>query len=141
MPLLVICHVGQQVDLWAHAELLDVPVIILVGVDYTLLESQMELVELQPKEGGALRSHRAQGLELAHLNVRLLLLLPALPFANYSHRPGLEVGVLECHRFEFRLHWLLSLVAVEELCKSFNDAEGSPFCAWCLAIIAGLGEQ
>ena len=140
MPLLVIAYVWQQIDLWAHSELLDVPVIILIGVDYSLLESQMELIELQPKQGGALRSHRAQGLELAYLTGSLLLLLPATPLANYSHRPGLEVSVLERYRFELRFHWLLSLVAVKELCERLNDATSFPFCPWCLAIIAGLGK-
>lgn len=136
--MLVIGCIGLQIDLWAHGELLDVSVIILIRVDYSLLESQMELVELQPKEGCALCSHRAQGLELAYLARRLLLLLPSLPFANYRHRPGLEVGVLERHRFEFRLHWLLSLVAVKELRESLDDAESFPLCTWCLVIVASL---
>lgn len=136
--MLVIGCVGLQIDLWAHSKFLDVPVIILIRVDYSLLESQMELVEFQPKEGCALRSHRAQGLELAYLARRLLLLLPSLPFANYRHRPGLEVGVLERHRFKFRLHWLLSLVAVKELRESLNDAERFPLRTWCLAVVASL---
>ena len=59
MPLLVIANIGKQVDLWAHSQLLDVPVIVLIRVDYSLLQSQLELVELQPKQGCTLRSHRA----------------------------------------------------------------------------------
>jgi hypothetical protein len=135
---LVVGLIWDQVNLRAHPMIFDVPIVVLIRINQALFESQLELVQLETEDRSALITHRAKRLELAHLDATFLLAAASIFAVDDRDSPWLEVLVLACSRFQFRLDWLLAFVTIKEFSQNLDYVQCLAFSSCSCVCLACL---
>ena len=103
---------------------LDVAIVVPVRVDHAAFHLHVEFIELQSEGVCAPLPDRSEALERAGVDAGLQL--GALPTPGDDDWPRLKVGVLHRQLLELWPDRLLSLVAVQELGETLDQAQGLP---------------